>query len=57
MARQPLIDTRKAHCQYCGAQLTNEELRLIAEADGLTVDEILDHPKLTELMCDKCAEG
>lgn len=44
-------------CLYCGSQLTNEELRNIAEAEGITVAAIENDPTITELMCDKCADS
>ena len=43
-------------CEYCDVELTEEEIKNIAEAEDMTPEQLAETSGV-ELMCDKCAEG
>lgn len=44
-------------CTNCKAELTNEEIRNIADVEGVTFGDIEYGIFVGELLCDKCADG
>lgn len=50
-------------CIYCGKDLTEQEIQMMAEAEEMTVPEFMQKysdpakAKQADIMCDDCANG